>query len=465
MTIEKQIPSENVYPSGLQLLYTLRGHEHVIFLVSWNNNGRLLASASEDTSIRIWDPFAGQLIRKLNGHKKGVYCLDWSPDGTLIASGSEDKSILIWDTSSWEIQQTIREHTAAVNDVAWSPDGKTLASASDDGSLLLWDTISWQVKKNLIGHEGGIWNVAWFPNGRRLASASVDKTVRLWEPTSAQVRRVIAEHSDEVSVVAVSPSGEFLVSGSDDTTIMIWNAQTGERVAVLRDHLQWICGISFSYDSKLLASKAFDGTVRIWNSQDWQLLTVLEEPSNRFNYFAVLDFHPHQYLLATLGEQDTAIRLWALDPENLGKDQAKFTKRRLRLFLCHSSQDKSVVRKIFSKLRVDGFDPWLDEENLLPGQDWRSEIQKAIHDSDAVLVCVSSTSVNKAGFLHREIREALDVAYEQPEGSIFLIPIRLDECMVPDSLRHWQWFNYFEENGYWKLRLSLQKRAASLGLG
>src|SRR5438270_7379352 len=110
--------------------------------------------------------------------------------------------------------------------------------------------------------------------------------------------------------------------------------------------------------------------------------------------------------------------------------------RRLRVFLCHSSGDKPIVRKLYQQLQSEGIDPWLDEESLLPGQNWEQEIRKAVRDSDIVLVCLSPGSISKTGFVQKEIKFALDVADEQPEGTIFLIPVRLEECNVPERLKH-----------------------------
>ena len=134
------------------------------------------------------------------------------------------------------------------------------------------------------------------------------------------------------------------------------------------------------------------------------------------------------------------------------------TRRPLHVFLCHSSSDKPVVRELYSHLKSARFEPWLDEVNILGGQEWALEIRRALRTSDVVLVCLSK-SINKAGYLQREIREVLDLADEQPEGMIFLIPVRLEECVVPDRLRRWQWVNLFEENGYQKLLKTLRARA------
>jgi hypothetical protein len=138
--------------------------------------------------------------------------------------------------------------------------------------------------------------------------------------------------------------------------------------------------------------------------------------------------------------------------------------RLLRVFLCHSSGDKPAVRDLYRRLRADGFQPWLDEEELLPGQDWDHEIRRAVRAADAILVCLSCESVTKAGYVQKEIRFALDVADEQPEGTIFLIPLKLEECEIPERLRRWQWVDLFEEEGYERLLRALRVRAETLGV-
>ena len=99
---------------------------------------------------------------------------------------------------------------------------------------------------------------------------------------------------------------------------------------------------------------------------------------------------------------------------------------RLKVFLCYSSSDKSVVRNLYQRLiHTSGIDPWLDEEKLLPGTEWDREIRKALRQSHAVIVCLSLDSVKKEGYIHKELNYALDVAEEKPEGTIFIIPAKL----------------------------------------
>lgn len=136
----------------------------------------------------------------------------------------------------------------------------------------------------------------------------------------------------------------------------------------------------------------------------------------------------------------------------------------LRVFICHSSLDKPAARDLYQRLKSEGFVPWLDEEDLLPGQNWKKMIPKAVSDSHVVVVCLSKTSINKQGFVQKEIGYALDVASEQPEDTIFIIPIRLEECVVPDRLAEWQWVDLFEPRGYERLLRALRHRAESLPL-
>jgi hypothetical protein len=143
--------------------------------------------------------------------------------------------------------------------------------------------------------------------------------------------------------------------------------------------------------------------------------------------------------------------------------------RKLRVFLCHASQDKPVVRDLYKKLSAEPWiDPWLDEEKLLPGQDWNLEIEKAVETSDAVIVCVSSVSVAKEGYVQKELRQVLDIALEKLEGAIFVLPVRLDDCGLPRQLRDRQFLDYFPASkrtaAFDKLKASLKLRKDALGI-
>lgn len=135
-------------------------------------------------------------------------------------------------------------------------------------------------------------------------------------------------------------------------------------------------------------------------------------------------------------------------------------KKKLLVFLSHASEDKPIVRKLCKQLSDDGFNPWFDEEHLLPGQDWNFEIEKALRQSDSILVCFSQQSYAKEGYIQREYKKAMDYQLEKPEGAIFVIPVRLDDCEIPFFLRELQYVDY--PSGYEKLLKSLDIRAGRL---
>jgi len=137
-------------------------------------------------------------------------------------------------------------------------------------------------------------------------------------------------------------------------------------------------------------------------------------------------------------------------------------KRPLKVFLCHAHADRDAVRTLYTRLTNDGVDAWLDKEKLLPGQDWELEIKKAVREADVVVVCLSK-QFNQAGFRQKEVRLALDTAMEKPEGEIFIIPARLEECDNLESLRKWHWVNLFEEDGYEMLMRALLARGTVIG--
>jgi formylglycine-generating enzyme required for sulfatase activity len=142
--------------------------------------------------------------------------------------------------------------------------------------------------------------------------------------------------------------------------------------------------------------------------------------------------------------------------------------RPLRVFLCHSSQDKPAVRELYQQLRAEPWiQPWLDEEDLYPGQDWNMEIERAVEAADAIIVCLSKGSITKEGYVQRELRIVLDYADYKPEGTLYLMPVRLEECEPPRRLRPWQYADYFEgqrERAFQRLLVSLKRRADSIEL-
>jgi TIR domain-containing protein len=136
---------------------------------------------------------------------------------------------------------------------------------------------------------------------------------------------------------------------------------------------------------------------------------------------------------------------------------------KLRVFLCHASENKPIVRELYHDLVAAGYTPWLDTEVLLPGMNWDREIRLGLQASDAVIVCVSSVLVDKEGYIQKELRLAQDFQDHKPPGTIFLIPLRLDDCKTPYALKDIQWGDYTAPNGFENLVKALNIRAEQLG--
>ncbi len=167
-------------PTQPNTFCTLEGHFGVVFSVAFSPDGRLLASGSDDETIKLWEVATGREVRTLEGHFGVVFSVAFSPDGRLLASGSWDATIKLWEVATGREVRTLTGHTSYVWSVAFSPDGRLLASGSDDKTIKLWEVATGREVRTIKGHTSYVWSVAFSPDGRLLASGSYDKTIKLW---------------------------------------------------------------------------------------------------------------------------------------------------------------------------------------------------------------------------------------------------------------------------------------------
>jgi WD40 repeat protein len=285
------------------LIKTLKGHNGKIYGVLFSPDGELIASASGDNTIKLWQR-NGTLLRTLEGHQQSVYGVAFSPDGQQIASAGGDNTVKLW-TLDGRLLQNFVGHKDEVFGVAFSPDGQLLASASADNTIKLWRQDG-SLVQTLTGHSDWVHGVAFSPDGRLIASASRDQTIKLWRRDGSLVRTLTGHH-DRVWGVAFSPNGQLLISGSWDNTINIWNID-GSLVETLAGHGDRVLGVTFSPDGQTIASASYDKTVRLWRRNKLLFRTL-----RRHRAVVVrVAISPDGRLVASGGD-DKTIALWTTD--------------------------------------------------------------------------------------------------------------------------------------------------------
>jgi WD40 repeat protein/tetratricopeptide (TPR) repeat protein len=284
---------------------TLNEHNDSVNCIAWSRDGNTLASASDDKTIKLWDVTTGREIKTLIGHNDSVNCITWSRDGNTLASASDDKTIKLWDVTTGREIKTLIGHNNTVNCIAWSSDGKTLASASWDNTIKLWDVTTGREIKTLTGHTQGVFSITWSADGKTLASASDDKTIKIWDVVTGQLSETIDGHEDRVIAIAWNHNDKILISAGNDKKIKIWDVTTA-REKFLIGHSLEVFGVAWSADGKTLASTSWDKTIKIWDVNTGKLLKTL---TGHLSGIDAVAWNSNSKTLAS-ASQDQTIKIW-----------------------------------------------------------------------------------------------------------------------------------------------------------
>ncbi|ACK64655.1 WD-40 repeat protein [Rippkaea orientalis PCC 8801] len=317
-------------------LTTLKGHQSAIWRAIFSSDGKTLASASEDGTVKLWTLNDQDIL----GHKGRISQVSFNPDGQTLATAAEDHTVKLWrfdgkNTDNLQYLKTIQAHTNEVRSVDFSPDGSLLATASFDKTAKLWN---WNLETDkplstFNKHTAELWKVEFNPKLSILGTVSNDGTAKLWKFDGTMHRNFnnfLQEDPDKVISLSFSPDGQKLATArwvrvnSKKIDVMLWDVNGLEKPIQKFPSLQtnWLKDIDFSADGSMIATSSKDGTVKLWslNGEDQ---TPYQNNYPKINHnnstISSVSFSPIQPLLLTASDDQT-VKLWTID----GKLQQTF---------------------------------------------------------------------------------------------------------------------------------------------
>ena len=308
-----------------ELLHTLE-HENFFTDVAFSPDGKMIASASGEGTLRFWNVETGQRLRTFTEHGYDIKSIAFSPDGQTLAIGSnytmqgdDGGDLTLWDLDTGTLLHTLVGHSYYIIDVAFSPDGKTLTSAGGEGTLRFWNVETGQLLHTVNDYTTALTDIAFSPDGRILATVSGDNhvgtapTIRLWDIGTRSLLYTITGHP--FSSIDFSPDGQILSSGSRDGAIGLWDINTGRLLRTLTGHDSYVKTL-FSPDGQILASGGYDGVIGLWDINTGRLLRTL----HRNLPVEDISFSPDGQILASVisraDENVDKLQVWDVDTGN-----------------------------------------------------------------------------------------------------------------------------------------------------
>jgi WD40 repeat protein len=282
-----------------------KGHDGLIHSVAFSNDGKFLATASVDGTVKIWDFATGKESQVLKGATPSspVNCVAFNKDGTIVATASADKMIRLWNPKDGKSTKELKGHTEGVSSISFSPDGTILASGGADKTVRIWDVKDAKELKNLGAHKESVYSVVFSTDGTQLASCGNDGIIKVWsvkeqkelksmmvdlpkpvvkiEPKKEEVKvekdkkepkkkdmvkkEDPKELRDAFTAVAFTPDGKQILSVGHDKFLRYWSIADGKETKKLGPTKDWIFGLAVSKDGKSVATAGYGGSLRVYD--------------------------------------------------------------------------------------------------------------------------------------------------------------------------------------------------------
>ncbi|KAF8642466.1 hypothetical protein AX16_009467 [Volvariella volvacea WC 439] len=289
-------------PKG-QPRHSLAGHRATINRVAFHPIFSIIATASEDSSIKIWDWETGELERTLTGHTRDVKDVDFHPQGTYLVSASSDLTIKLWDTSAWDQRgysaQSLHGHDHTISSARFLNNGDFVVSASRDKTIKIWEVATKFCVRTIMAHDEWVRYVVPSFDDRLLVSCSNDHTARVWDYKLGSMKSELRGHDRQVEVAVFAPTntyqyirellsiqdnndepGLYVFTGARDNLIMLWEAHSGRHLKTFIGHDGWIRGLEFHPTGKFLISASDDKHMRVWELATGRCTKTIEAHSH-----------------------------------------------------------------------------------------------------------------------------------------------------------------------------------------
>ncbi len=286
----------------------LEGHNDAVRSMNFSPNGKMIATASEDNTVRLWH-INGRKMRKFTENNQVFRNIKFSPDNKIIAAISADNTIKIWGINGQELITFKGQDNQDnfMNSLCFSPDGKIIAAPNQDNTVQLW-SIEGRKIKTLKGHKFPIWSISCSSDGKKIVTADLAGFIMIWSVNGEHIKTWKASNQS-IFDVSFSPDGQTIATAGGDTTIKLWNLD-GKELKTIGKHDNYVTSVSFSSDGQKIVSSSADKTIKLWSIDGRELKTL----KGHNNVVFSANFSPDSKIIAS-ASADNTVKLWNLDQE------------------------------------------------------------------------------------------------------------------------------------------------------